>query len=132
MKADDFADFFTTGKYGSGGKVMVQLKDIGTLTAVVNERKELEVMTVTQPNRELALRLMQELGRDLTPDELAQVPKVTGVVPPVPVLIGEVDKVNDDMLLVTYNGAGGKRFRVSVNVDDVKHITSAENAHIHL
>lgn len=121
MKAEDFADWCEGGRFG--GKVMVQLKNPGTLTPMLDARRELTLAAIN-----LRDNARKQLGRELTSDELAQVPDGDKPVPAVPVLIGTLE-VRSPFLLMTYEGFGAK-FQVTINPDDIQHISRPVATHI--
>jgi hypothetical protein len=128
MKSESYKDFFKDGRYG-GAKVMVQLKDAGTFTAMVDARHELQLATLRRVDPNAAKMIMERLGRDLTEAEIAELPRQEAVVPPIPVLIGELEALGEDLLLLTYVGQD-RRFRICFPAEDVKHVTVAENTRI--
>lgn len=131
MKAIDFQDFTAEGKFG--GNVLVQLKDPRTFCASLNEKREIEP---AQFSEEATLQLYaQKLAAEgATPEQIQEILRRGGPgrqpIPPVPILSGELS-ILGELLVLTYE-SGETKFRVTICPDDIKHITSPVNRHIHL
>jgi hypothetical protein len=131
MKATDFQEFCTNSKYG--GTVLVQLKDPATFSAELNAKREIEPAQYSE--QQTAQMLARQLAAQGVPDEnidAALARGGTGRQPmaPVPVLSGELE-IEGELLILTYQ-AGDTKFRLTICPDDIKHITSPVNRHIHL
>lgn len=133
MKATIYADWAKTGKYGAGGKVMVQFRPgQGVLTAIVDPESG-DVMPALAPDPNSLNQLLkdcEENKREPTQAEVNRLPTV--LVPPVPVLIGEIEIQGEELLVLVYVGADNRQYRATIRPEDVQSITTPVNARINL
>lgn len=130
MKASDFQDFTADGKYG--GTVLVQLKDPATFAADLDSKREI-APALFSAEQSAQLWARNAMAQGATEEQVKAI-LAEGVplqrVPPVQVLIGEL-AIQGELLILTYQ-TGETKFRVTICPDDIKHITSPVNRHIHL
>ncbi len=122
MKATDFAEFCEEGRFG-GGEVMVQLKEAGSFLPAVDDAGR-----VSLAQMDAYAAATQQKGEPLTPEEMAQIGPRFRAIPPIPVIAGKL-RIFGELLLLTYEFSG-KRYHVTINPDDVKHVSAPESRRI--
>lgn len=136
MNIEDYKDFCDGGRYG-GSKVLVQLVEAGTFTAMLDERREIGPAMLVRDVRTEMLKEIEAMQPPPSDEQLAQYlaqlpppgTKKAMPVPAVPILVGTLE-ARGNLLLLRYSGPDGTKLIVSLRPEDIKHVTVAEATRI--
>lgn len=130
MKTVDYEAFFKGGEH-CDGEVMVQLAHQVLLGDVTKEG-----VGPAYVNRRAMARQQaeSELERPLTADEVEQIvksiPDGDVMIPPVPVMVGELSRLGPDVLLLKYKTHRGDVVVMTIRPEDILHVFSAPKSRI--